>query len=122
MKSFIEIWKRDFNFRITVVFGVLYFIDLGLSGKVHIWIWVPYFTSVAYSGVKAGVEHKIHRRFMKENKKLQDRFEVASEKRDLREMERLLVLMTEAGIEYGKKMGYTKSKEGEEIEKGESPE
>lgn len=112
MKSFIEMWKRDFNFRITVVFGVLYFIDLGLSGKVHIWIWVPYFTSMAYNAVKMGLEHRIYRNFMKENGKLQDRFEVAAEKKDLGEMERVLVLMTEGCVEYEKKMGFIKPEEG----------
>lgn len=106
VEQFKRVWKRDFNFRITVVFFVLYIIDLSLDGELSVWIAVPYFTSMVYGMVKMFLKYRLHKKFIKEQEELRGRFEAAIEERDAEEATRMLILLEENLIEYGKKMGF----------------
>lgn len=113
MNGFIRIWKEDWNFRITVVFGVLYFIDLFSTGRVRVWITVPYFTSVVYAMIKIFLDYQSFRKFIKRQEELKGRFEAAWEKRDEAEAEKVLILLQDHLKEYGIKEGFIKPEKEE---------
>ena len=100
MNAFISIWKKDFNFRITVVFAILYFIDLGFNGRVRASIVVPYFTSMIYSMVKMFLWFLALGRFKKRQNKLQAKFEAALNIKDTEEAGRVLVLLIKNASEF----------------------
>lgn len=104
IEAFRRTWKEDFNFRITIVFWVLYCIDI-IDGEFTDWIVVPYFTSLIYGFVKFFLNHRVHRKFMKEQEELHGRFDAAMERQDIEEVKKLLALLEENLIEYEKKMG-----------------
>ncbi len=113
VEAFKGVWKKDFNFRILVVFWILFCFDAVLNETYNPWITIPYLTSLFYSWVKVFLEHRAHRKFMKVQKELQGRFEAAIEKRDKEEVEKLIALLEKHLIEYGEKMGFEPCKKEE---------
>jgi hypothetical protein len=94
MNAFMRAWKRDFNFRLTIVFGVFYFLGIALTGKVHAVFIVPYFTCLIYGMVKMGLERRAFKKWMKRNEELQVKFEAAMGKGDHEEAEKVLDMLT----------------------------
>lgn len=114
MKTLIRAWKDDWNFRITIVFGVLFFIDAMLhDGWVHRWISIPYFTSVTYGIVMTFLRGLAFRKFRKRQEKLECRFQIAMKKEDMGEAGRVLKLLTDNLKEYREKIGFEPYKKEE---------